>query len=707
MKRMTAHFLGLYLALSVAAALTANLAAEQDYGEVFKEIVEKMKEKHYSCNHYDDEMSSWTLNRYLDLLDYNRLYFLSDDIETFRSKYKTSLDDMIEAGDGSAPFEIYGVFQERVRARFESVETLLRSRLFPFSSGSVKMNREEESWPSSEQEADEVWSDLLESEILEILLEREKGNSEEETLPREKVLNRYRKNLASIEEMTDSDIVSSFGKSIVESFDSHSTYYTPTRIQNFEISRNKSLVGIGALLSRIPSKGVEVQGIVVGGPAQQEGSLKIGDLIVSVGQGTEALEDIQHLKLSQVVDLIRGEEGTVVRLKVIPAGAVDASEAKTISITRNTVELSDSRTTSRLIVTKYASGETIRLGWIDLPSFYGAEDGSISVATDVKLQLARLILEGIDGLVLDLSDNGGGRSSETTKVADLFLPKGPLFQTRLQNGNVTLTTLKSGPYYEGPMVVRTARTTAGTAETFTAGLQDYKRAVIVGERNTYGMGSLQSIYTISHGAMNVTTKMIFRPSGNSFQKRGVIPDIVLPSSLDALEFGENGLENPLPYEEIAPTPFDTFTGHSFSIRELRAKSQSRVATNPDFQWIQEENRRFMEQRNRNSVSLDQKQRRENIRIAAERKAARQDDLKKRYAAAKENEKDQFTIYGITINNVADSKLRLLSELTEQDLTGMQTISGDEGSEQIEPPHGLSASEREVMSVLIDLIESVQ
>ena len=709
-------------------------ASGVEYGQVAYKVANLLQHEHYNDQRIDDNVSRQLLENYLDFLDIGRLYFLQKDIDRFKAQYETRLDNKLLQQDISPALDIYYVYTDHVVKRVEWIKTLLDKEKFSFDSNrKVQISRKELPWPANPQEANKVWYNIIEGEMLQEVLRQdaaeekaaEKGKPLEEPLedPAVVVRKRYERILDSLKGNTTEDIAGFFLKSLAHTYDPHSDYFTQSEYNNFRISMKKQLTGIGALLSMTDEGYAEIRGLVVGGPAHQAGELQVGDRIIGVGQkASGSTTDIMHMKLQKVVDLIRGPKSSIVRLKVIPAGK-DSAETTVIQIKRDTVDLKESIARAEMIETTNAAGEKIKLGWIDLPSFYSdMETGQTSVTKDTDRLLRRLKREGMQGLVIDLRENGGGSLEEAINLTGLFIRRGPVVQSKDSRNAIDVKNSPArNPVYEGPLVVLTSKSSASASEILAAALQDYNRAVIVGEQSTFGKGTVQQLLPVTTsgfslllpgnsnqaGALKLTIQKFYRIAGGSTQQKGVIPDLILPSITDAMELGEASLNNPLPYDEIAAKKFALFNKDKLPIGDLRVRSQARLNQDPDFKWIIAETERYRERRKRNSVPLNREERVGEIDEQEARVEARKQDLIERYTEIKKQEKDLFTTYSITLQDVDKPELRLLSDLSAADISGMMTDAKRDKTDEekaLETPHGYGPVKREALEVLKDLID---
>lgn len=728
-----------------SAQTTRTMPQDTDFGQVGMWMATMLQKHHYSRAVLDDAFSATLLENYLDFLDYNRVYFLEEDVAGFRNKYASKLDDILLAEQRIDPaIEIYDVYLDRVRNRVAWIKEALANLEFTFTSGrTILMDRKEAPWPASAAEADQLWHDLLEGDLLKETLLAENSSEDEitdpaadqdvapenpefikdpetEDTPPETIVKRFDRFLEELEKNEVEDISNFFLSALCAAYDPHSEYFSQSELDNFQTGISNRLVGIGALL-QLKDGMAEIQGIVVGGPADKSGLLGVNDRIIGVAQGEDGeMLDVKFMKLQKIVEMIRGDAGTVVRLRIVPADSADASQTTVISITRDEVKLKDKLASAQLIRTHDDAGNDVSIGWIDLPSFYAdLETGKTSTTRDVNQLLERLLKEGIAGLVLDLRGNGGGSLEEAIKLTGLFIPSGPVVQSKDYQGRIDERSSRNrNPIYDGPMIVLTDRVSASASEILAAALQDYNRALIVGEESTFGKGTVQTILPVAKfmpffskkeraGALKVTIQTFYRIAGGSTQLRGVIPDLTLPSLRDVLKIGEDALDNPLPYDEIPPTRYRVFSEIPLPIKRLRELSASRVAADPDFQYVLDDARRLTEQIEKNTVSLSLETRRAENAENRQRRKDRNAERRERYARIEAEEEGLFEVYKLTLDNVGNETLTLESEFTDEENSGMRMAkASDQDSAADKPPdspHGLETVQRETLTILADLI----
>ncbi|HEX8678638.1 MAG TPA: carboxy terminal-processing peptidase, partial [Chthoniobacterales bacterium] len=453
---------------------------------------------------------------------------------------------------------------------------------------------------------------------------------------------------------------------LAQTYDPHSEYLSKADLKNFSINMGLSLVGIGAML-RTEDGYAKIESLVPGGPAQKHGGVKVGDRITAVAQGPAEFADVRDMRLDKVVEMIRGKKGSKVRLLVIPSDAPDPSKRKTIELVRDEIKLKDQEARADIVIKKGHDGEPVKLGWITLPSFYAdMERHSKSTTKDVLALLNRLKKEKIGGLVIDLRRNGGGSLEDAIALTGLFLKSGPVVQTKGSNGNIVVSSDPDpGIAYTGPLVVVTSRQSASASEIFAAALQDYGRAVVVGDKHTFGKGTVQTILEIGRftsllgsasqedGALKLTIQKFYRVAGGSTQLNGVASDIVLPSLTDLPEFGEGSLKNALPYDEVPKARYTPWPeSPSVYLEELKRRSEVRVKDNPEFHYVMEDMERLRRKIDENRITLNEDSRRAEL---LEDKARKETRTKDRLA----RQTDDTKIYRLTLDTVDKPNLQLI------------------------------------------------
>lgn len=570
-----------------------------------------------------ESMPHRVLKNYLQLLDYNHLYFIQTDIHEFEEKYGEIISTDLLRGDLTSAQAIYKRFCQRVEERIAKNKLLIAAKHSFSTNHVVELNRQKAPWPKDSTEADQLWSDRIEAELLQEHLSKHPTDT-----PEKIITHRYDQTLKALHEQTEEDILKTFLVAVAESYDPHSEYMSASDMENFNIQMKLSLVGIGAML-RTDDGYTRIVEVMPGGPADREGTLKANDRITAVAQGNGPFEDVIDLRIDKVVEKIRGKKGTKVRLKVIPAEATDPSKQVVIEIVRDEVKLKESEAKAEVIELKNKDNKVEKYGWLTIPGFYsemgrhGSPDAK-STTKDVRRLLARLEKENIQGLVVDLRRNGGGSLEEAINLTGLFIGPGPIVQAKDSNGNVTLSSdTEPTPFYKGPLIVLINRLSASASEIVAGALQDYNRAIIVGDERTFGKGTVQTVLNVGKfmplfqdseeaGSLKLTIQKFYRVSGSSTQHRGVLSDIVLPSITDTPDIGENMLPNPLIYDEVDPQPFPQLPKNTLFLEKLKADSAQRVKDNLEFRYIMENKRRLSEKIKNNHLSLNEQIRKQEL-----------------------------------------------------------------------------------------------
>ena len=659
-------------------------------------------------------MSERVLKNYLQMLDYMHLYFTQDDVNEFNQRFAGTLASDIPRGELAAPREIFTRYRQRVEERVAKNKQLAADPHDFSSTKTIQIDRKKSPWPSTMEEADKLWADRIEAELLQ-----ESLNKHALSTPEKIVTKRYTQFLKNVNEQTDEEVIAGFLKSMAMSYDPHSEYMSPSDMDNFNIQMRLSLVGIGAVL-RTDDGYAKIVEVVPGGPADKDGRLKANDRIAAVAQGKQPFEDVVDMKLDKVVEKIRGSKGSQVRLQVIPGSATDPSKRSIIEITREEVKLKESEAKGEVIESKEPDGRDIKLGWITLPSFYAemekhGQGDAKSTTKDVRRILDRMKKEGIEGLVIDLRRDGGGSLEEAINLTGLFVGEGPVVQAKDASGRVSVARDdEKVPFYTGPMVVLVNRLSASASEIFAAALQDYGRAVIVGDQQSFGKGTVQTLLDVGKfmplfhdegpkaGSLKLTIQKFYRVSGGSTQHRGVYSDIVLPSPTDNPEIGESSLPNPLAYDEVDPQPVRKFSFTAPLIESLKHRSEERVAKDPEFRYINEDMKRFRDKIELNQLSLNEKIRKDEL--AADKKL--KEDRK---AARKTNPAPVQPAYEVTLDTVDKEKLPLVTAKKKPARDKVAKDPDEEGGEEdtedaTAPPDPVRL---ETINILKDLTSQLQ
>jgi len=617
--------------VSFALLATGPVQAKSDAEQVAVSVGRLLEEGHYTHQPLNDEVSKKFLRTYLELLDFSHLFFTQKDVDMLTAKYSTSLDDDVLLGNLKPAYEIYDLYTKRVDDRVAKIKELVGQQIDFKNNETIELSRQKSPWPKDDAEADSIWHGRIVSELLQENL------SEHPIEPGPKLIaKRYDRLARNVHEQDQEEQVKLFLDALAQTYDPHSEYLSKADLKNFSINMGLSLVGIGAML-RTEDGYAKIESLVPGGPAQTDGRLKVGDRITAVAQGSGEFNDVRDMRLDKVVEQIRGKKGTHVRLMVIPSDAPDPSKRKTIELVRDEIKLKDQEARADVIIKDKANGEQVRLGWITLPSFYADMDKhQKSTTKDVLALIKRLKKENIAGLIIDLRRNGGGSLEEAIALTGLFLKSGPIVQTKGSNGNIVVSSDPDpGIAYSGPMIVLTSRQSASASEIFAAALQDYGRALIVGDKNTFGKGTVQTILEIGRftsllgnksqedGALKLTIQKFYRVAGGSTQLHGVTSDIVLPTLSDLPEFGEGALKNCLPYDEVPKAKFTKWSeGRGLFIDELKRRSEARVQADAEFHYVMEDMDRLRKRLDENRISLNEDVRRAELDADKVRKETR-------------------------------------------------------------------------------------
>ncbi|WP_397449279.1 carboxy terminal-processing peptidase [Pseudomonas sp. NA-150] len=639
--------LALLIGLSVLPFSSTTFAAnswdnlQPDREEVIASlnIVELLKRHHYSKPPLDDKRSEIIYQSYLKLLDPSRSYFLASDITEF-DKWRLQFDDFLKSGDLNPGFTIYKRYLDRVKSRLDFAIAELNKGVDKFdftTKETLLVDRKDSPWAKSDSDLDDLWRKRVKDEVLRLKIAGKEPKAIQELLTK-----RYKNQLARLTQTRSEDIFQAYINTFAMSYDPHTNYLSPESAENFDINMSLSLEGIGAVLQS-DNDNVKIVRLVPAGPAAKTKQVAPSDKIVGVAQGDKEMVDVIGWRLDEVVKLIRGPKGSIVRLEVIPATNAPADNtSKIVSITREAVKLEE-QAAKKSILNLKQDGHDYKLGVIEIPAFYldfkayrAGDPEYKSTTRDVKKLLTELQAEKVDGVVIDLRNNGGGSLQEATELTSLFIDKGPTVLVRNADGKVdVLEDEDNGAFYKGPMALLVNRLSASASEIFAGALQDYHRALIIGGQ-TFGKGTVQTIQPLNHGELKLTLAKFYRVSGQSTQHQGVLPDIAYPSIIDTKEIGESALPEAMAYDTIKPAikpvvdPFKPF------LAQLKARHDARSSKDPEFVFI--ENRLDLAQKlmAEKTVSLNEAERRaqhtdiEGKQLALEntrRKAKGQDPLK--------------------------------------------------------------------------------
>lgn len=569
-------------------------------------IARQLQFTHFRDMGISDELSGDVFDAYLSYLDGQRIYLTQSDIQSL-DKARNRLGPALKTGQLQPGFDIYNLVQKRIIERLEFALDTLDAGIgeLDFSSDeTILVDRSEAEWAPDTQALDTLWTKRIKNAVLAQRLSGADDDAIAETLRR-----RYEGQLKRATQARSEDAFQAYMNAFTGMWDPHTSYFSPRTSENFNINMSLSLEGIGAVL-QADNEYTKVVRLVPGGPAAKQGQLKPADRIVSVAQEGEKPVNVIGWRLDEVVDLIRGPRNSVVTLEVVPASAADETLTKSISISRDEVKLEE-QSASKDIIELDRNGETYSVGVITIPTFYAdframqaGDPNYKSTTRDVRKLISELKQSGVDGLVMDLRNNGGGALHEANDLVGLFIDTGPTVQIRNSNNEVqVLKDEDASVAYDGPLVVLTNRMSASASEIFAGAIQDYGRGLVVGSQ-TFGKGTVQAVRPLNHGQLKITQSKFYRVSGGSTQHKGVIPDIEIPSRIDKTRIGEDALDRALPWDQIDAVPHTRYFDFSGIIDELRSRHEDRFATSPEFRLLQQEIDFLKEQRQRKTVSLN-------------------------------------------------------------------------------------------------------
>lgn len=647
-------------------AAGAPLSPGPNDGRIAFVVARMLEQGQYSQYPFDEQISEKFFDRYLETLDPQHMHFLQSDIAEF-DHYRTNLDQLTltrkGVGDTTPAFEIFNRFMQRIEQRVEYATNILKNGKFEFNTDErMLLNRHEAPYPTDLNDAKRLWLQRLRYEYLQEKLGRMGAKNKADTSAKAKnksstnaiaatksgepskevkkktdaeeivelLTRRYNRIARMFHELDSDDVLERYLTALAHVYDPHSDYMNMRQAQNFSIQMNLSLYGIGAELGVTEEGYCKINRLLPGGPAAKSKKLKEQDRIVAVAQSNGPPVDIVDMGLDKAVLLIRGPKGSEVRLTVIPANG-DTSQRHVVTLIRDKIPLEDQQAKAKIIDLPGADGKPLRFGIIDLPSFYtpmdlsggGDASGRRFASADVAQLLEKLEKENVAGVIIDLRRNGGGSLEEAVKLTGLFIKEGPVVLVRGPNGDVTVDEdTDNRVVYEGPLILLTSRFTASASEIFAGALQDYGRALVVGDISTHGKGTVQKLNPLRQwvapatdtatndpGALKVTIRKFYRASGASTQLKGVMPDIVLPSVMNySKDVGESALDNPMPWDTIPSARYEKINLVAPHLNELLKRSSERVATNQDFVYIREDIEQFRKNEADKTVSLNEQQR---------------------------------------------------------------------------------------------------
>lgn len=642
--------------LRSAAALPDPRATEANITRLTTNLLERSQFSHHA---FDSALTATFLDRYLDALDGARVVFLQTDVDEFAAYRPTLAKATREAGDTRVAHLIFARYLERLDQRASYLAGELRTAKLDFTGHDVyAFDREHAPRPRDLTAAHQLWWQQLRADYLQAKLDDERPEQIASTLT-----HRYAQQLRIMKALGPDEVLEVYLNALAHVYDPHSDYLGHEQMESLSIGMNLSLFGIGATLETKDGY-CTIRDLVPGGPAARSGAVKPGDRIVAVAQAGQPPVDVTNLPLPRTVELIRGAKGSTVTLNILSAGALPGGAPRMASIMRDEVTLKDQEAKAEIVDLPNGHGTTLRLGVIDLPSFYadmGGREGATrrSATTDVARLLDKLKSEHVRGIVLDVRRNGGGSLAEAISLTGLFIRTGPVVQIRDQAGHIEVgADTDPSVRYDGPLILLTSRFSASATEILAGALQDYGRAVVVGDTSTFGKGTVQNIQPLARimdqvglghlydpGALKITTDKFYRPSGASTQLRGVASDIVLPSTSDVSGVSESALKDPLPWDVVPPASYERLNRVAPYVIELRDNAARRVAAEKDFGYLAGDIARFKQRLATRTVSLNEADRRRELAQDKARAAERA-----RIDGALPSPRP--TIYAITLENAA-------------------------------------------------------
>jgi carboxyl-terminal processing protease len=574
-----------------------KLTQESQHVAAAKRISSQFLRTHYKQIDLDDELSVKIFDRFIRSLDFNRNVFSAEDIKRFAA-YRIKFDDAIERGNLSIAYEIYQLNMQRRTERYEYALSLLDKEFnFELANDKFIYDREEAEWAKSNEELDELWRQRVKYDALNLKLAGKDWLKTQELLTK-----RYERAIKRLTQTSSEDVFQTVMNSFARSIEAHTSYLSPRNAERFQMEMNLSFEGIGAVLLS-EDDFTTIRSVVPGGPADLSNNIKPEDKIVGVAQDTGEFVDVIGWRLDEVVELIKGPKGSIVKLQVVK-GSSESLVPVVVKLTRDKIKLEDRAAKSEVFIPKDGPNKDQKLGVISIPSFYN------NLHKDVRKEIDSLNEQGVRGIIVDLRGNGGGSLTESTLLSGLFIDKGPVVQIRDGAGRIRLEKDVDGKvFYDGPLTVLVDRYSASASEIFAAAMQDYNRALILGEQ-TFGKGTVQQhrplgriydLYENPLGSVQFTIAKFYRINGGSTQHKGVIPDILFPSVIDHADWGESQEENALPWDSIARANYTTFGENKNTVKGLIELYNQRIKK--EFNYINEDVERYKIKKEDKTISL--------------------------------------------------------------------------------------------------------
>lgn len=608
--RVSAIALALFAGASFAADNVAyninqlpQLRQEPQHATVSERVTSRFTRSHYRQFDLNDDFSKKIFARYLNMLDYNHNVLLASDVAQFKDR-ETALDDELKSGQLDTAYALFNLAQKRRFERYEYALSLLKSPMTFDGNDTIDVDRSKSPWPTSTEELNKLWAAKVKYDELNLKLAGKDWPEIQKILTK-----RYQFAIKRLTQSKSEDVFQLFMNAFAHEIDPHTNYLSPRNTEQFNTEMSLSLEGIGAVLQQTEDDYTQINSMVAGGPAAKSKSLKVGDRIVGVGQPGKPMVDVIGWRLDDVVELIKGPKGSKVRLEILPAGK--GTKTRTITLTRERIRLED-----RAVKMSVKTVDGKKVGVLDIPGFY------VGLTDDVKVQLQKLEKQNVSSVIIDLRSNGGGALTEAVSLSGLFIPSGSVVQVRDNNGKIREDADTDGVvYYKGPLVVLVDRFSASASEIFAAAMQDYDRALIVGEP-TFGKGTVQQYRSVNRiydqmlrpewpelGSVQYTIQKFYRINGGSTQRKGVTPDIIMPTGLESIDTGESFEDNALPWDSIKAATYDKAGDVQKFDPVLLADHNQRIASNPEFQYIEQDIAHYKALKDRkNIVSLNYAQR---------------------------------------------------------------------------------------------------
>lgn len=724
-----ARMLGAAAAVALVSCTSVS-HAEPDYDIIGRQFSLVLQNAHFSRARFSQELYQQFLDCYVQSLDMQHLFLTQEDVAYLNERYASSFGDYLLANQTTRlAEELYAYFSERALPRIAQAEQMLQeyAKQMPAFDSNRTTPRSRRKLPRAKDaaELDQVWRDQVEDMLLTEVLRREnleklaaaKGKPSpvaKEMSVTDKMLARIKRMRNEIQEADREDMVSYLLNAVAHVYDPHSDYMGAREEQRFKDMIKASIVGIGAKLQSDDDGSTTIEGIVKGGPAAKCGQLQLGDRIVAVSHtGDDNWTDVMFLSIDKVVDLIRGQKGVPVKLRVQSS---DTGEEKVVTIVRDEIPMSEELASGRIIELKDGD-RTYRLGVLTLPSFYiDLDDGDVHCAADVKKILRRMMQEKVEGIVLDLRFNGGGSLDEVRKMVGFFTGAGPVVQVKDSRAHVERLTVSGRPLFNGELVVLINKLSASASEIFAGAMADYGRAVIVGDEASFGKGTVQVPRGLADympyfssregcGMIKVTTQKFYRVGGASTQLKGVTSDIVLPTVTAGLRIGEGEQDYAMPYDEIPRAGgYVKSSRISRILPELMARSQARISQDKDMQYTREDIERARERQEKNVVSLNKAEREAENTQLLERKRAIDAERKVRYEKMAAEDEKNMTIYRLKLSDVKAARLPIASKDDDDEYMDENKDPEEELTETPEYPSKLDPVLREALHIVKDMVD---